>query len=97
MIKEKKGRRSVLKDARKYAIDMELQLEMGDDPMLSLRSVEDRTYTATDVKGAKNVLSRDCMVQVKKDIKQSTWQGNITAHRMEDENVELPESASTGA
>ena len=97
VIKEKKGRRSVLKDARKYAIDMELQLEMGDDPMLSLRSVEDRTYTATDVKGAKNVLSRDRMVQVKKDIEQSTWQGNITAHRMEDENVELPESASTGA
>ena len=91
VIKEKKGRRSILKDARKYAIDMELQFEMGDDPMLSLRSVEDRTYTATDVKGAKNVLSRGGMVQVKKDIKQSTWQGNITTHRMEDENVELPE------
>ena len=29
---------------------------MGDDPMLSLRSVEDRTYTATDVKVAKNVV-----------------------------------------
>ena len=91
VIKEKKGRRSILKDAKKYAVDMELQLEMGDYPMLSLRSVKDRTYTATDVKGAKNVLSRGRMVQVKKDIKQSTWQGNIIAHRMEDENVELPE------
>ena len=70
---------------------MELELEMGDDPMLSLRSVEDRTYTTTDVKGAKNVLSRGRTVQVKKDIKQSTWQGNITTHRMEGENVELPE------
>ena len=58
---------------------------------MTQRSAEDRTYTATDVKGAKNVLSRGRMVQVKKDIKQSTWQGNITAHRMEDENVELPE------
>ena len=58
---------------------MELDLEMGD-----------RTYTAADVKGAKNVLSRGRMAQVKKDIKQSTWQGNITAHRLEDENVELP-------
>ena len=36
VIKEKKGRRSILKDAKKYAIDMELQLEMGDGPMLSL-------------------------------------------------------------
>ena len=91
MVKEKKGRRSILKDARKYAIDVELDLEMGDDPTLSLRSVEDRTYTATDVKGAKNVLSRGRMVQVKKSIKQNTWQGNTTAHRMEDENVELSE------
>ena len=91
MVKEKKGKRSILKDARKYAIDMEFDLEMGDDPLLSLRSVEDRTYTATDVKGAKNVLSRGPMVQVKKNIKQNTWQGNITTHRMEDENVELPE------
>ena len=70
---------------------MELDLEMEDGPMLSLRSVEDRTYTATDVKGAKNVLSRGHMVLVKKIIKQNTWQDNITAHRMEDENVELPE------
>ena len=62
VVKEKKGKRSILKDARKYAIDMELDLEMGDDPLLSLRSVEDRTYTATDVKGAKNVLSRGRMV-----------------------------------
>ena len=91
VIKEKTGRRSILKDARKYAIDMEPQLEIANDPMLSMRSVEDRTYTAIDVKGAKNVLSRGRMVQVKKDIKQSIWQGNITAHRMEDENVELPE------
>ena len=59
--------------------------------MLSLRSVEDRTYTATDVKGAKNVLSRGRIVQLKKNIKQNIWQGNITAHRIEDENVELPE------
>ena len=43
------------------------------------------------VEGAKNVLSRGRMVQVKKDFKQSTWQGNTTAHRMVDENVELPE------
>ena len=70
---------------------MELDLEMGDDPILSLRSVEDRTYTTTDVKGAKNVLPRGRMDQVKKNIKQSTWHGNITAHRMEDENLELPE------
>ena len=38
---------------------MKLDFEMGNDPMLSLRSVEDRTYTTTDVKGAKNVLSRE--------------------------------------
>ena len=72
VIKDRKGIRSIPKDARRYAIDMELDLEMGDDPLLSLRSEEDRTYTATDVKGAKNVLSRGRMVQVKKDIKPST-------------------------
>ena len=70
---------------------MDLDLEKADDPMLSLRSVDGHTYMATDVKVARNVLSRGLMVQGKKNIKQSTWHGNIIAHRMEDETVEKPE------
>ena len=37
-IKEKKGRKSILKDARKYAKNMGLDLEMRDDPTLSMRT-----------------------------------------------------------
>ena len=43
-IKEKKGRRSTLKDARKYAMDIGLTLEMGDNPNLSMTMGEGRAY-----------------------------------------------------
>ena len=88
-IKEKKGRRSILKDARKYAMDMGLDLEMGDDPKLSMRTGEGRTYVATNVQDTKKVLARKRVARVKQEIKQRIWQGNILAHRLEDKTLEL--------
>ena len=70
-------------------MDMGLDLEMGDNPKLSMRTGEGRTYVATDVQSTKKVLARKRVARVKEEIKQSIWQGNIVAHRLEDETLEL--------
>ena len=93
-VKEGKGRRSILKDARKYAIDLGLDLELGDEPTLSLKTPEGRSYIASDLSGAKKVLARGRMVKSTSEIKESTWQGNIVSHRLNDSSLELQECFS---
>ena len=70
-------------------MDMGLDLEMGDDPKLSMRTGEGRTYVATNVQDTKKVLARKRVARVKQEIKQRIWKGNILAHRLEDETLEL--------
>ena len=93
-VKEGKGRRSILKDARKYAIDLGPDLELGDEPTLSLKTPEGRSYIASDLSGAKKVLARGRMVKSTSEIKESTWQGNIVSHRLNDSSLELQECFS---
>ena len=93
-VKEGKGRRSILKDARKYAIDLGLVLELGDEPTLSLKTPEGRSYIAPDLSRAKKVLARRRMVKSTSEVKESTWQGNIVAHRLNDSSLELQECFS---
>ena len=70
-------------------MNMGLNLEMGDDPKLSMRTGEGRTYVATNVQDTKKVQARKCAARVKEEIKQIIWQGNIVAYRLEDETLEL--------
>ena len=93
-VKEGKGRQSILKDARKYAIDVGLDLELGDEPTLSLKTSEGRSYIASDLSGAKKVLARGRMVKSTSEIKENTWQGNIVSHRLNDSSLELQECFS---
>ena len=59
-IKENEGRRSIFKDARRHAMDMALNLELGEDkPTLSMKTTEGRTCTASDSDGAKKVVAKD--------------------------------------
>ena len=93
-IKEGKGRRSILKDGRKYAIDLGLDSKLGDERTLSLKTPEGRSYIASDLSGAKKVLARGRMVKSTSEIKESTWQGNIVSHRLNDSSLELQECFS---
>ena len=93
-VKEGKGRRSILKDARKYVIDLGPDLELGDEPTLSLKTPEGRSYIASDLSGAKKVLARGRMVKSTSEIKESTWQGNIVSHRLNNSSLELQECFS---
>ena len=57
-IEENKGRRSIFNDARRHAMDMPLDLELGEEkPTLSMKTTEGRTYTASDPAGAKKVIA----------------------------------------
>ena len=91
-IKENKGRRSIFKDARRYAMDMALVLELGDDkPTLSIKTTEGRAYTASDPNGAKKVIVKGRMEKSRSEIKESIWQGNIVSHRLADKSLDLAE------
>ena len=69
---------------RKYAIDLGLDLELSDEPTLSLKTPEGRSYIAPALSGAKKVLARGRMVKSISEIKESTWQGNIVSYRLND-------------
>ena len=43
----------------------------------------------TGAQGTKKVLARGRVAKVKEKINQNTWQGNIVAHRLKDETLEL--------
>ena len=91
-IKENKGRRSIFKDARRHAIDMALDLELGEDkPTLSMKTTEGRSYTASDPAGAKKVIAKGRIEKSRAEIKESMWQGNIVSHRLADESLDLAE------
>ena len=88
-IKENKGRRSIFKDARRQAMDMALDLELGEDkPTLSMKTAEGRTYTASDSAGAK-VIAKGRIEKSRAEIKESKWQSNIVSHRLADESLDL--------
>ena len=88
-VKEGKGQRSILKDARKYATDLGLNLELGDEPTLSLKTPEGRSYIVSDLSGAKKVLARGRMVKSTSEIEERTWQGNTVSYRLNDSLLEL--------
>ena len=91
-IKENKGRRSIFKDARRHAMDMALDLELGEDkPTLSMKTTEGRTYTASDPDGAKKVKAKGRIEKSRAETKESMWQGNIVSHRLADESLDLAE------
>ena len=91
-IKENKGRRSIFKDTRRHAMDMALDLELGEDkPTLSMKTTEVRTYTASDPDGAKKVIAKGRIEKSRAEIKESMWQGNIVSHRLAAESLDLAE------
>ena len=91
-IKENKGRRSIFKDARRHAMDMALDLELGEDKStLSMKTTEGRTYTASDPAGRKKVIAKGRIEKSRAEIKESKWQGNIVSHRLVDESLDLAE------
>ena len=94
-IKENRGRRSNFKDARRHAMNIALDLELGEDkPTLSMKMTEGRTYTASDPDGAKKVIAKGRMEKSRAEIKKSMWQGNILSHRLADKSLDLAECFS---
>ena len=87
-VKERKERRSIFKDAKRHARELKLDLELGDVPVVSFTSTEERTYTATDVARAKLVMGKAQVDRSKLEIKECKWQGNIVSQRLEDESVD---------
>ena len=91
-IKENKGRRSIFKDARRHAMEMALDLELGEDKRtLSMKTTEGRTYTASYPAGAKKIIAKGRIEKSRAEIKESKWQGNIVSHRLADESLDLAE------
>ena len=87
-VKESKEMRSIFKDAKRHARELKLDLELGDVPVVSFTSTEERTYTATDVARAKLVMGKAQVDRSKLEIKECKWQGNIVSQRLEDESVD---------
>lgn len=93
-VKESKGRRSIFKDAKRHARELILDLELGDEPVVSFTSTEERTHTATDVAGVKLVMGKAQTDRSELEIKGCKWQGNIVSNRLEDESIELSDCFS---
>ena len=58
---------------------------------LSMKTMEGRTYTASDPDGAKKVIAKGRIEKSRAEIKESMWQGNIVSHRLADESLDLEE------
>ena len=88
-VKESKGRKSMLKDAKEYANELKLDLDLDGDPQITFKSTEGHTYTATSLEGTKRVFHKARTNFTKSEIKESTWQGNIVCQRLGDETIDL--------
>ena len=88
-VKESKGRRSMLKDANKYATELKLDLDLDGDPQISFKSTEGHTYTATSLDGTKRILHKARTNLTKSEVKESKWQGDIICQRLGDETIYL--------
>ena len=83
-VKESKGRKSMLRDAKKYATELKLDLCVDRDLEILFKSTEGDTYTATSLDRTRRVLHKARTDFTNSKIKERKWQGHIVCQRLGD-------------